>query len=437
MAGFGVTQDGFTIKPFDVILGESLDRARQMFGPTVDITSTSAIRKILEVAAAEDAELWKRMEDLYYSNFVSTASGDALDTLGEDLGLQRRFLFSQGEVTFKINNPLPGRQYTFVAGTRVTTASSILFATTAPITLSTLLPQVPVNVQAIEPGPQGDIAAQQITGIDPIYQQIYVNLGGPPGSITVDVSNDQAFQGGAVLEIDDDYRARLLGWPRTMWTQESISRAALEVTGVIDVALFDLLGGADVSQSFFNLFKFSERRFSGERSLGEPYFFEIVVAHEVAWPWHTQGTLPGIYEQVVAVIDQVRPIGIYANITQADHIEIGVRATVVIEPGRDQQSLLASIKQRIASDLSISKLGGKVIFSQVMRAFVEQPGVTDVQNMHLRRSPAVFGRITFGAVPFQATVTEAAIGENLLMGQREVVVFRIDSALIDLQVVAQ
>jgi len=437
MAGYGVTQDGFTIKGFDVILGENLDRARQMFGNNVDITATSAIRKILEVAAAQDAELWQHMEDLYYSNFVSTAFGDALDTLGDDLGLQRRYMFSQGEVTFKINNPISGRQYTFTEGTRVTTASSILFATTASITLSATLPQTTVSVQALERGPQGDIAAQQITGLEPVYQQIYINLGGPPGSITVDVSNAQAFQGGAILESDDDYRVRLLGWPRTMWTLESVRRAVLDVTGVIDVSLFDPLGGVDVSQSYFNLFRFNERRFSGERRLGEPYFFEMVVAHEVAWPWHTQGKLPGIYERVSDAVDLVRPIGIYANIIQADHIEVGVRATVVVEPGQDQQSLLASIRQRIARDLSVSRLGGKVLFSQVMRAFLEEPGVTDVQNMHLRRSPAILGRITFGAVPFQSTVTEAPVGENLVMGQREVAVFRIDSALIDLQVVAQ
>src|SRR5438045_738639 len=103
MAGFGVTEEGFTLKGVDVILSENLDRAQQMFGRGVDLTATSLLRKILEVAVAEDAELWKRMEDLYYSNFVSTAIGDSLDMLGEDLGLARQQLFAQGEVTFKIN----------------------------------------------------------------------------------------------------------------------------------------------------------------------------------------------------------------------------------------------------------------------------------------------------------------------------------------------
>src|SRR6266487_4723256 len=126
MTDFGATAEGFNIKGLDVILGESMKRATQMFGSNVDLTQTSPLRKILEVAAAEDAELWKRMEDLYYSNFVSTAVGDSLDTLGEDLGLKREQSFAQGEVTFKINNPIPGRQYTLPQGTIVVTAAPVV-----------------------------------------------------------------------------------------------------------------------------------------------------------------------------------------------------------------------------------------------------------------------------------------------------------------------
>src|SRR5258708_18919297 len=438
MADFGVTEEGFTIKGLDVILSENLNRALQMFGSSVDLSATSPLRKILEVASAEDAELWKRMEDVYYSNFVSTAVGDSLDLLGEDLGRPRQQLFAQGEVTFQLNNPLPGRQYTFLEGTVVVTAVPVIaFYTTAPLTLSANAPQATVMVQAFERGPAGNIAAKQIMGIDPIYQQIYINLG---GSTTVQVTNAQPFgtppfTSGTDTESDQEYHARLLGLPHNIWTLESVRSAALDVTGVLDVLLSDPLGGADVSQSYFNLFKFNERLFSGERRLGEPYFFDVVVAHEFAWPWRTQGPVPGLYDRVLTARDGVRPIGIHPNIVQADHIEVGVRATVIVDPGRDPQSLLAAIKLLLATDIGLLKLGGNVLFSQVMRAFVEQPGVIDVQNMHLRRCPAAFGRITFGAVPFQADVLEAAVGENLLMGPTEIAIFRIDSALIDLKVV--
>lgn len=437
MAGFGVTEDGFTIKGFDVILAENLTRAQQMFGPDVDLTATSPIRKIAEIAAAEDAELWKRMEDLYYSNFVSTAIGSSLDALGEDLGVPRQQLFAQGEVTFKINNPLPGREYTLPQGTKVITAERVVFYTTVAQTLAAERPTATVPVQAFKRGPTGNIKKGKIVGIDPVYLQRYINL---IGSTTIDVTNNAdfgipPFTSGTDNTEDEEYRARLLGFPRMMWTLESVRRAALEVEGVIDVLLFDPLGGVDVSQSYFNLFKFGERRFSGERALGEPYFFEIVVAHEPPWPWHTQGAVTGIYEQVSTAVDNVRPIGIYANIVQADHIDVGVRATVFVEAGTDEQTVQSSIEQQIATSIGTLKLGGDVLFSQVMRAFVEQTGVIDMQNMHLRRCPPTFGRITFGAVPFQSSVLEAAVGDNLIMGPREIAIFRLDSGLIDIQVV--
>ncbi len=453
MTDFGATAEGFNIKGLDVILGESMKRATQMFGSNVDLTATSPLRKILEVAAAEDAELWKRMEDLYYSNFISTAVGDALDALGEDLGVQRQQLFASGTVTFTVQAGSPPgasnvpRQYTFPEGTIViatTPDGTVLFYTTETLILSDVQTQGDVVVKAFERGSLGNIDPNQVSGIDPAFLHILTNLAGT--GTTVQVANAQAFTGGEQYESDGDYRTRLLGLPRNMWTLESLRSAALDVTGVIDVLPSDSLGGVDVSLSYFNLFNFNERRFSSERQLGEPYFFDVIVAHEIAWPWRNTPvqlpggatiTIPGVYERVLAAVDRVRPIGIHPNIVEADLIEVGVRATVTMEPGHDAQSLIASIKQSIAIDIGAPKLGNNVLFSQIMRAFGEQPGVVDVQNLHLRRCPAAFGRITFGAALFQSTVFEAAVGENLTMGPTEIAFFRLDSGLIEIEVVKQ
>jgi hypothetical protein len=110
---------------------------------------------------------------------------------------------------------------------------------------------------------------------------------------------------------------------------------------------------------------------------------------------------------------------------------------VIIEPGYDPQALLASINARIAADIGALKLGGDVLYSQVMCAFAEQPGVVDVQNLRLRRCPASFGVITFGAVPFQLGVIEAPPGENLALEATEIAVFRLDSELIEIEVVGR
>src|SRR5438046_1394902 len=86
---FGVTPSGFVLKPVDVLLNEAIDRARSVF-PGADLTTTSALFKILQTTAAEDGELWKRLEDLYFGNVMSTAIGHTLDQLGEAVTVTNR-----------------------------------------------------------------------------------------------------------------------------------------------------------------------------------------------------------------------------------------------------------------------------------------------------------------------------------------------------------
>jgi uncharacterized phage protein gp47/JayE len=434
VADFGVTQDGFTIKGFDVILGAALDRARQAFGSSVDLAATSPLRKLLEVSAAEDAELWKQMEELYYGNFLSTAVGASLDLLGEDLGVPRRQLFAGGQVRLTLANAVPGRSYSVQAGAVVVTAPPIVaFYTTRAVTLDASRTQDVVDVLAFERGPAGNVAAGAVVDLDPGYLQAYLDLG--PATLTV--TNAAAFSGGEQTEGDEGYRSRLVGFPRNMWTAESIQAAAAGAEGVIDVIVFDPLGGVDVSQSYFNLFGFAERLFSGGRRLGEPYFFSVVVAHETQWPWRAQGPVRGIFEQVLERVDAVRPVGIYPLVVEADHIEVGVSATVVVRAGFDVDAVLASIRAAIAANVAALRLGGDVLHSQVVRAFVEQPGVLDVQNLRLLRCSPAFGRITFGNVPYQTGTVELACGENLTMGPTEIAIFRVDGDLSAIEVVTR
>ena len=122
-AGFGITDAGFVRKGFDAILAGSLDRARAVFGPGVDLGATSTLRMLLQVAAAEDAELWKLVERGYYDNFLSTAAPDALDLLGDDVGLARRESFLAGQVELTLTGGLPGRVYPIPEGTVTVTAA--------------------------------------------------------------------------------------------------------------------------------------------------------------------------------------------------------------------------------------------------------------------------------------------------------------------------
>ena len=123
MTDYGVTPPGFVVKPFTDILNAKLALAQQLFGPDVDLRSTSALRKMLDVASIEDQEHWKALEGAYYSNFISTAMGDALNLLGDDLGLARGNQQASGQVTFTSTGAAPGRIYMLLVGTLVETAT--------------------------------------------------------------------------------------------------------------------------------------------------------------------------------------------------------------------------------------------------------------------------------------------------------------------------
>lgn len=436
MTEYGVTEDGFVVKGFDAILGDAKDRARQMWatlGLEPDLTSPSPLLKLIEAAALEDAELWKRLEDFYYSAFVSTATGDTLDLLGDDVGLVRRDAFATGQVTLTLTGGLAGRTYVVPEGTvLLAPAAGRSFATTAAAELTAPAPTVTAGVVAFERGAGGDVPAGAITAIDPAYRAVYLADFGPA---QVTVTNPRELSGGDGREDDDGFRGRQLGISRTLWTAEAVRQAVLDVDGVIDVLLSDPLGGVDVSQSFFDEFAFGERLFSAERRIGEPYTFDIVVAHEFRWPWRTTGVVPGVYERVLDVVDRVRPAGVHPNIVEADHVDVGVRARVVVERGYDEAALATAIRARLADAFGDLRLGGDVLYSQVVRAIVEVPGVVDVQRLHLRRHPPAFGRITFGEVPHQTTPVDAAVGQNLVMGPSELPVFRTDAGLHDLELV--
>lgn len=431
---YGVTDGGFTVKPIDVLLAEVFARARAAFGPDVDLTVTSPLRKILEVAAQEDAELWKRLEDGYYAGFASTASGDNLDLHGEDVGVERLTAFATGTVTLTLSGGVPGRDYLLGEATVVTASGTpgIAFTTDTAVTLTAAHPAADVTVTCLTRGPAGNLPAAAVDAVDPAQLQVYYPDFAPA---VVAVTNAQPLAGGGVPEADDAYRGRLLGIPRTVWTLEAVEQAVLGVDGVIDVLLSDPLGGVDVTQSYFNTFDFGERLFSAERRFGEAYTFDVVVAHDYRWPWQTIGVVDGIADRVGTAVDAVRPPGIHPNLIEADHIDIGVRADVVAQPGYDAAALLARITDRIRGVVSGLRLGSNVLASQVMRAFTDEPGVVDVQDLHLRRGPATFGRITLGGVPYQAVPTEAGVGENLTMSATELAIFRPDSGLTTLQVV--
>jgi uncharacterized phage protein gp47/JayE len=432
MSDFGITPGGFVVKPLQDILNDKAALAQAAFGPDVDLRSTSALRKLLDVSSAEDLELWKLAEALFYSSFHTTASGTALDLLGDDVGAARRFLKARGAVTLTLSGETPGRTYNLPPGTLVETDAPVQrFRTLAAVALSGQAKKATADVEATARGPAGNVAAGGINKINAAFAQAKLSLNGAQ----VAVSNANPTTGGDQPEDDDAYRQYLLGRPRTLWTLEAVRGAVLGVDGVRDCRLSDPVGGVDVSLSKFNFFDFGRRKFGTQRRLGTLYFFDVLVAVAPGFLWESTGGMVGVRDAVRAALDEVRPVGIFPNLGLANDVSVGLRAAVRIQPGHDGDAVAAAIKGKLEGRVDALGLGGGVLFSQVMCDITSVAGVLDVQQLHLRRYPPLLGTIAFGGSPrFVGAVIELPVGENVTLQPDEIAVFQVDSQLLDIQV---
>ncbi|MEU0740853.1 baseplate J/gp47 family protein [Streptomyces sp. NPDC006134] len=432
---YGVTADGFVVKGIDRIVADQQTRARAMFGDDVDLTSGSPLRKILDAAAVHVHELWKSAEDQFYANFTTTAQGAALDLLGTDLGVPRRRLQAAGEVELTLTGVRPDQPRVLPPGTVVEREEPPRksLRILAPVTLRAGEQPVRAGVRAVQRGPDGDLPPAQKLRIEPTWARTHLNL----GPAAVSVTNPEAITGGELLEPDDVYRARLLGVPRTLWTQDALLARILDIPGVRDAAVFDPLGGVDAAGNRFNTFRFGERAFSGRRQTGSPYYFDVVVAVEPGWPWfREEGDIPAVHDAVTETVRQWRPVSIFPHVKPANEVDVGIRATLVIDAGHNPDAIRGQLIAALHAGVDRLRLGRAVLHSDVVLTARSTPGVVDVQNLRLRRQAPAFGGITHGG-PLFGSAQELSVGENLRLAADEVARFALDSPLIDIQVSSQ
>jgi uncharacterized phage protein gp47/JayE len=419
---FGVTPAGFVIKPLATLLEEAFERARQAFGQDVDLRSSSPLRKILELCAAEDALLWMRLEDSYYANFIPTAVGRQLDHLGTDLGLERRFGFARGSVTFTLGGELkPGCVYVLPLGTVVQTASGTQFRTTGRVALTMDRPAGDAEAVALRRGPGGDARPSEISRINAEYLRRFVHFPPAGGAVAVSIQNLAAFTGGDEMEDDLAFRRRLIDRPRTIWTAESLRQSALDVDGVRDCIVWDPYGGLDRTGDWFGSFKFKQRMLSTERDLCSPYFFDLVVATDPGAVWQGSGDLPGVRDDVDGALADKRPISVFPNILRACEVAIAATARVLVATGYDPLAVLAEVRRRVAAYIFGLRMGEDVLAAEVSCAAMGVPGVVDVQELRLSRCPPRFGVVVFcKQLAFQDQPILAGCGENITVATREI-----------------
>ena len=445
---WGVTDGGFVVKPFSALLGDAFARAQLLFGADVDLRSSSSVRKLLELKALEDALSWMQLDDVYHSRFVATASGAALDRLGGDLGRGRDFLAATGVATLKLAQGAPrNASFTLPPGTLVETLPAApgtdaqRFRIAGAVTLVLHDPadgseQASVAVEAVLPGPAGNLAAGQLARVNPTYAQRYLTV----DPTLVQVSNAAPFAGGDVPEDDSDYRRKIYALPRSLWTSDAVRAVVLAVDGVRDALVYDPYGGLDKATPPFGGFCFADQQFQSPRALCSPYFFTITVAPERGVLWETSGDVVGLQDSVLAAIEPVRPVSIFPTLELADIVQIALRVQLVLVPGADPDGVRAAARAALAAYIDSLRLGDAVLFAQVMRLLAEIPGVRNVLDLRLRRCPPRFGEIVCGPPArfgddADSAAFEAPVGGDLALAPREVASVSADSPLLDIRFV--
>ncbi|HEY0987406.1 MAG TPA: hypothetical protein VGD80_10160 [Kofleriaceae bacterium] len=435
--GYGLTSGGFIPKPFSRLLAEKLALSRSLFGADIDLGSGSALRKILEVSALEDARTWAALSGIYDNQFIATARGDALSRLGDELGLRRPNLEARGAIKLTAHLPSSVSGIALPRGARLLTPGGHHVALDEAVVLSPASPVREVQVVAFYPGREHNLdprnAQQKITwwnSADPKLAWDASSLLSIARSQTPNVTPEalvaiehvRSLTGGERLWSDARYRELLLRAPRSIWTVDSIRVALSLVPGVRQVQVRDRIGGVDVDLPIFGAFNFIERLFGAERDLASPYYFDVVIATTDAALWDGPD---GLAVAIEAAIEDLRPIGILARVQPADPVYVAIQGQLVVNGlplprGVSGEVINASpaavaLKQRLLARVQqyIDGLsfGEPVRFSEVMWALMNEPGVTDVQNLKLVPGPLAPGR----AAP--------ALGENVPIRPTQIATF--------------
>lgn len=443
---YGLSDAGYLPKPYGRLLAEGLALAGKLFGPEVDLSSGSVLRKLVEMSALEHARTYALLGSVIDDLTVPTAQGDALSRLGEELGLPRPFLQASGSVRLQYSGGFtPARpSLTLPAGLRLLSPGGHHVALAESVRFAPQRAEAVVPVQAFHPGPEHNLDPAQPpqklgrwNPADPALAGLLAaaaELG--PGSTPEDacaIDHSQALQGGEQRWPDDRYRQLLLRAPRSVWTVDAMAMAVSLVPGVRQAKLVDLQGGLDIELPIFGTFNFGERVFGTERDLASPYYFTVLVAPTPAAIWDGADGLAAL---VAETLEDLRPVAVFPEIRQAAELYVGLRADIVVDglplPSGDratvnQSSAAQALKQRIAARLKghIDGLGfGEPVSpAKLTWIILNETGVADVRNLRLTRYPQPAAGVDFAATANPALAQVLDCGAALQTEPDQVAVY--------------
>lgn len=226
-ANFGLTDQGYLVPSYEELLDSVQDDFLRVFPSDLVLTSNSNAGILSRLIAWREYEQIQAQQQVYYSAFVSTATGSALDRLGANVGLPRK-VDRPASTTLTI---VTDGEYLIEAGTQFETDDGYIFDLTEDV----LTAQKDGKWQGV-----GNAEAEdkgEITNVEPNTITIVYN----PDESILSVTNPEKASGGQDYEEDPQYRARLImeNANRPSPTLNGVRSALLNVQGVREVNIVE------------------------------------------------------------------------------------------------------------------------------------------------------------------------------------------------------
>ena len=224
---FGLTDQGYLAPSYEELLDSVQDDFLRVFPSDLVLTSNSNAGILSRLIAWREYEQIQAQQKVYYSAFISTATGSALDRLGANVDLPRK-VDRPATATLTI---VTDGEYLIEAGTQFETEDGYIFDLTDDV-VST---QKGDAWQAIGNAEAEDTG--EITNVEPNTITIVYD----PDESIISVTNPEKASGGQDYEEDPQYRARLIAENANQPspTLNGVRSALLNVQGVREVNIVE------------------------------------------------------------------------------------------------------------------------------------------------------------------------------------------------------
>lgn len=304
-----------------------------------DFSPGSVVGTLLRAVAYEMGSLYAQMDEAYRRAFVDQATGVALENVVALLGIRRKAaLKATGSVTFFRRRAADAR-IPIPPGTRVTDRAGRAFVTTAAAGIDPGRDSVPVPVEALVPGPAGNVAPDTI-----------VVMPTPPTGVD-GVTNPRALTGGAEAEPDEALRER--------------AKHALERAGnaTVDAIRFALLGIDGVSGA----------------TVADHASDESIQLGEVLVRWAGDSNAE---DQVRRTVESTRAAGVLARVLRITEVLVSGTVYLIGAP-LAPDATAGAVLDRLTDALTTQPIGEPLSLRRMAAVAYDVSGVDDIAETTL------------------------------------------------------